>query len=115
MYKFSYAEILEDSSTESRARERDAFDRALELLVSAESAGLDTPECRAAMLFLQRLWGLLIRDLTDANNELAPELRADLVSIGLWNIREADRVLEQSSSNFSGLININRTIRDGLQ
>ncbi|GGF47925.1 flagellar FlaF family protein [Azorhizobium oxalatiphilum] len=115
MYKFSYAEILEDSSSEARLRERDAFDRALELLAAAEQAGPASSESRAAMLFLQRLWGVLIRDLVEASNELAPNLRADLVSIGLWVIKESDRVLNQTSQNFAALISVNRSIRDGLQ
>ncbi|WP_029005598.1 flagellar biosynthesis regulator FlaF [Azorhizobium doebereinerae] len=115
MYKFSYAEILEDSSSEARLRERDAFDRALELLVAAEAAGPASSETRAAMLYLQRLWGILIRDLAETSNELSPALRADLISIGLWVVKEADLVINEASQNFAGLISVNRSIRDGLQ
>ncbi|MGU3496914.1 flagellar biosynthesis regulator FlaF [Xanthobacteraceae bacterium A53D] len=115
MYKFSYAEILEDSGSEARLRERDAFDRALELLTVAQTAGVGSSESRAAMLYLQRLWGILVRDLAEPTNELAPALRADLISIGIWVIKEADQVINQASQNYAGLIDINRSIRDGLQ
>ncbi len=115
MYKFSYAEIMEDSTTEARGRERDAFDRAIELLVAAEIAGPTSIESRDAAMFLQRLWGILIRDLTEPTNELATNLRADLISIGLWVIKETDHIINERSDNFAGLIAVNRSIRDGLQ
>lgn len=115
MYKFSYAEIMEDSSTEARGRERDAFDRAIELLVAAEAAGPTSMESQAAVIYLQRLWGILIRDLAEPTNELASNLRADLISIGLWVIKEADQIIQERSNNFAGLIAVNRSIRDGLQ
>lgn len=115
MYKFSYAEIVEESGDESRARERQALDHAIELMTLAETRGVDSLEAQNAIQYVQKLWGFFIKDLTDAGNQLPEQLRADLVSIGLWILRESDAILNARVASFAGLIEINRVIRDGLQ
>ncbi|MBS7537959.1 flagellar biosynthesis regulator FlaF [Ancylobacter lacus] len=115
MYRFSYADILGDSGAEGREEERLALDHAIELLTRAEKSGPSSVEAAQAVLYLQKLWGFLIRDLSDPHNELADSLRANLISIGLWIIKEADQIVQERSTNFSGLIDVNRTIRDGLR
>lgn len=115
MYKFSYAEILDDAEDERRGREVMALEHGIGLLRKADATDATNPQTREALLYIQQLWGFLIRDLADANNGLGDTVRADLISIGLWIIREADRVLSGVSTNIDGLIDINRTIRDGLK
>ena len=56
-----------------------------------------------------------IKDLADPSNELGEALRANLISIGLWVIKEADQIMTEKSKNFSGIIDVTRTIRDGLR
>ena len=41
--------------------------------------------------------------------------RADLISIGLWIMREAEQIRLEKSSNFKGIIEVSAAIRDGLQ
>lgn len=115
MYKFSYAEILEDDVREARAREQAALDRAIELMTIAQERGFQSPEANEAVGYVQTLWGYLIKDLVDPGNELAENLKADLISIGLWAIKEADRVVNDPSKNFLALIEVNQTIRNGLK
>jgi flagellar protein FlaF len=115
MYKFSYAEILEEDVHEARAREQAAIDRAIELMTIAGERGRESPEAAEAVGYVQKLWSYLIKDLVDPDNELAETLRADLISIGLWAIKEADRVLNDPSKNFLALIEVNQSIRNGLK
>ena len=56
-----------------------------------------------------------IGDLGSADNELPKELRANLISIGLWLLREAEEVRQGRSDNFEGLIEVSQIIRDGIQ
>ncbi|MEL6065071.1 MULTISPECIES: flagellar biosynthesis regulator FlaF [unclassified Methylobacterium] len=115
MYGASYAEIMDESPALAREREREAFDRAIELMKRA--AGADaTPEVRQeATSFLQRLWSLLIDDLANPENALPTQLRADLISIGLWNMSRADQILRGDAAGFEALIYVNTLVRDGLQ
>ena len=48
-------------------------------------------------------------------NALPKELRANLISIGLWLLREAEDVRQGRSDNFDGLIEVSQIIRDGIQ
>jgi flagellar biosynthesis activator protein FlaF len=114
MYQFSYAEIVEDTAQDCRARERRAFDRAVSLLKLAKQNGPRSLEAVEALLFLRRLWSALMEDLVSPENGLPQALRASLISIGLWVMKEADQIRLEQSENFDGLIEINAILRDGL-
>jgi len=115
MYRFSYSEILEDAPQLASERERTAFDRALHLLRSAEAKDETGAERIAAIAFVQDLWNVLIRDLLDPENALPDALKADLVSIGVWIMREGGAVLSAPERSLTALIEVNTSIRDGLQ
>jgi flagellar biosynthesis activator protein FlaF len=68
-----------------------------------------------AIHFLNRVWTTFIDDLGSPENELPRELRANLISIGLWLLREAEEIRQGRSSNFEGLIEVSQIIRDGIQ
>ena len=115
MYKFAYAEILDEAGSTSREREREALDHAMDLLADAKAAGPDSKEMRTALLTVQKLWRFFIADLADTQNELPQALRVNLASLGLWIIQEADRILNDPSRDVGLLIDVNKTIRDGLK
>lgn len=114
MYRLSYAEIMESDCREARANEQVAFDQAIELMRIADSKGASSPEAVEAVRYVQKLWSFFIENLADPNNELSGALKKDLISIGVWTIAEADRILGDSSKGFSTLIDVNKSIRDGL-
>lgn len=116
MYRFSYSEILEDAPELGRLRERDAFDLALGRLRAVEARGTGAgPERNAAVGSVQDLWNVLIADLLDPENGLPDALKADLVQIGIWNMREVGAVLQSPERSLNALISVNTSIRDGLQ
>ncbi len=115
MYNFSYAEVLEEAPRDARQRERMAIEHAIELLECAEAKGPRSREAIDALDFVRRLWGMLIEDLANAENDLPKALRADLISIGLWIMREAEQIRQEESKNFRGLIDVTRSIADGLR
>ena len=115
MYQFSYAEVLDETPRGARERERQALDRSIELLEAADKAGVRSREAIEALLFVRRLWSVLIEDLGDPEYDLPQALRADLISIGLWIMREAEQIRLEKSANFKGIIEVSAAIRDGLQ
>jgi len=114
MYQFSYDEILDDAPSTARARERQALDHAVELLRAAEAAGPSSRETVEALSLLRRLWTVFIDDLASARNELPDALKADLISIGLFVLGEAERIRSGKSSDIHGLIEISHSISEGL-
>ncbi|KQP10230.1 MAG: flagellar biosynthesis regulator FlaF [Methylobacterium sp.] len=115
MYQFSYADIMEDAPEIGRERERAAFDRALDLMRIADRPDAATADRIAAAQFVQKLWAVLIDDLTSPENALPEALRADLVSLGLWSMRESNAVLSTPGHSLAALIEVNASIRDGLR
>ncbi|MCI0600223.1 MAG: flagellar biosynthesis regulator FlaF [Beijerinckiaceae bacterium] len=115
MYQRSYAEFLADNASECRDRERLALEHALHLLAKAEAAGPQSPAAIEALDFAGRLWNAFIQDLVDPENDLPNALKADLISIGLWIIKEAALIRSGESRNFRGLIEVCQIIRDGLK
>jgi flagellar protein FlaF len=115
MYQFSYADIQSDSIADAKNRERQLLDRSIDLLVAAQAKGAKSIQTIEALHFLNRIWTTFIDDLGKPDNELPKELRANLIPIGLWLLREADAIRRGDSDNFSGLIDISQIIRDGIK
>jgi flagellar protein FlaF len=115
MYQFSYGEIINEAAAGSRERERAAVGRSIELLQAAEANGARSREAVEALLYTRRLWAMLLEDLARTDNELPTELRASLVSIGLWIMREAEKLRLDESANFRPLIEVSTILRDGLK
>lgn len=114
MYQQRYAEIASESGKSARQRERQALETAIAKLALGKARGALSPEAFEATDFLRRLWSIFIMDLSNDDNGLPPDLRASLISIGIWVRREADLIDQGKSENFDGLIDVNQLIADGL-
>lgn len=115
MYRMSYAETEIDSVADARDRERQLMDRSIELLEEARAAGANSFAATEAIHFLNRVWSSFIDDLGNPDNALPRELRASLISIGLWLLRESEAVRQGETDSFDGLIEVSQIIRDGIQ
>lgn len=115
MYQFSYSEIQTDSVADAKDRERQVLTRSIDLLANARDKGARSQEAVEAIHFMIRVWTAFVDDLGNPDNELPKELRANLISIGLWLLREGEEVRQGRSQNFDGLIEVSQIIRDGMQ
>ena len=115
MYQFSYADIQTDSVADAKDRERQLLTRSIEMLSAASTAGRASMEAVEALHFTNRIWTNFIQDLGSADNALPKELRANLISIGLWLLRETEDIRQGRTDNFEGLIEVSQIIRDGIQ
>lgn len=115
MYQFSYADVQQDGVAEAREREREALNHSISLLTAAKANGLESRDAIEAVYFVSRLWVRFVEDLASPDNQLSDELKANLISIGIWVIKEAERIRQRQSDNFQGIIDISIIIRDGLK
>lgn len=115
MYQFSYSEVQTDSLADAKDREQQILSRSIDLLIAARDKGVQSQETVEAIHFMMRVWTAFIDDLGNPENELPKELRANLISIGIWLLREAEEVRQGRSENFDGLIEVSQIIRDGIQ
>ena len=114
MYEATYRAMLQDTTEQIRDNERRAFDKALALLRSAAKAGRGTRESVEALLFVNRLWTILLEDLADSENGLPDSLKASLISIGIWVLRRTEEIRQGHEEDFSALIEILESIKKGL-
>jgi len=115
MYEFSYNEVVDDSRQVMRVRERGALDRVIAMLRTARDKGENSREAIEAIFYLRRLWAIFLDDLKNPENELPEQLRAGIVSIGIWMNREIDRFRAGQTKDLTPMIEINEIIRDGLK
>ena len=114
MHKQRYAEILEDDQKVARERERMALDRSIELMEQATVEASNPAIVATAITFTSKLWTLLVEDLAAPANGLPKELKAQIVSIAIWILRELERLRSGASKGFDDLIEVSKAIRDGL-
>ena len=110
----SYDAVIEDGAREARGREQQALNHGIALLKRFQSGDLPPSEGAEALLYIRRLWTFFVEDLSSPRNGLPEKLRAELISIGLWIIGEADRIRQQGSTDVAELVAINTVIRDAL-
>jgi flagellar biosynthesis activator protein FlaF len=115
MYKFAYQENVETSSASGRDAERQALEHSLQLLRIAAECASTPVQMHQALNFVTSLWSFLLEDLAKPDNALPAELRASLISIGFWMLRESEAIGDGRSANIKGLIEITQMILDGLQ
>ncbi len=115
MYQFSYADIQTTSVADAKDREKQLLTRSIDMLSAAAAVGRDSMEAIEALHFTNRVWTAFVVDLGSSENALPKELRANLISIGLWLLRETEEIRQGRADNFEGLIEVSQIIRDGIQ
>lgn len=114
MYNASYAEVIDEAGSTGRAQEREAMLTAQALLTQAAAKGPRSREAIDALFFTRRLWSVVLEDLVASDNSLPDELKANILSIGIWVLREIDSIRQERSENFSGIADICEMIAEGL-
>lgn len=115
MYMKLYEQIAEDTSERIRDNELRALEHSILLMKKARDVGMASREMIEAVFFVNRLWGVLIEDLASRENELPEELRAKLISIGIWILRTTEDIRQGKEKSFDPLISVSQTIATGLK
>lgn len=114
MYQLQYADIQEDAVMDARSRERELMQRAISLLKTARDDKSNQFASIEAAHFTRRLWTALMSDLAQDDNQLPKELRANLISIGIWVLKELDAIRQGESEDYDGIIEVSETIAKGI-
>lgn len=115
MYQSSYDEILGDDQAAARRVEYQALDRCVLLLDRAASVPAPSREGVEALHWTRQLWATFMKELISDDNALPVEVRANLISIGFWVLKETDAIGLRTSTNYAGLSEICAIVRDGLR
>ena len=98
----------------SRNAEYRLFGQVTGALLDAQSAGAKGVTLIDAIDWNRRLWSSLAVDCMDDSNRLPGPLRAQIISLSIWVTKYSSQVMQQGAS-LEPLIDINRTIMQGLQ
>mgnify|MGYP001037783056 CR=1 FL=1 len=72
------------------------------------------PEYKDALWENQKLWMALRADLVLPENSLPPQLKAQLISLGIWVDNHTQKIL-RGQAKIQDLISVNRNIIAGLE
>ena len=97
-----------------RTTEYRLFGQVTRELIDARDAGpLEIGKRAEALDRNRRLWSTFATDCSDDDNGLPESLRAAIISLSIFVSKETSAVM-RGEADFEGLIEINRTIMQGL-
>jgi len=111
----AYQKIMEDDQSAARDRERQLFMEAVRAMEACDADPADMMSRVRAIAAVNRLWSALLCDLATPENQLPVDLRAKLVSIGIFVLRRLETLRSGGAGSFDGLIEIHRAIGEGLR
>lgn len=114
MYKTSYEQISRESVNTYRKSERDALMSAVRDIKSAIEIDPRSIDTIKACANLQKIWTILLTDVVTDGNKLSDEVKAGVISVGIWIQREISDIMAGKSNNYKGVIEITQIIADGL-
>lgn len=114
MYLKMYREIANTSQHNCRKIEHYVLLKAINNLKTGLETGPDSIGTVKACAQIQNIWTIFLAELISNEDHLPDELRASLISIGIWIQRELEDISAGRPANFVGLIEINQIIADGL-
>ena len=93
-----------------------AFTKAALLLEEAKKHTGNIEEYSKALRFNHLLWTIIQADLTEPDNQLPPEIKANVMSLTIFVDKQTTKALRSSvPTDLDVLININRNLAAGLR
>jgi flagellar protein FlaF len=102
------------AAQDAAATPREIEIRAFRYVNGLLAGAADAPARVAALAKALQLWTVLLGDLASDGNRLPDELRARLISLGLWAQREAAARMEDAAP-LTPLIELHRDMIAGLE
>lgn len=118
MSKDKYAAYSQQQKQNLTPREVEAmaFTKAALLLEDAKKVSGNIDEFSRALRFNHLLWTIMQADITEEENQLPPEIKANVMSLSIFVDKQTTKALRSANSNdLDVLININRNLAAGLR
>lgn len=108
----AYQKAQQSAETPSQVEYR-LFAQVTNALIAARDKQASGGELAEALDWNRRMWSVLSTDCGLEGNALPPQLRAGIISLSIWVSKHSSAVM-RGQENIDDLININRTIMEGL-
>ena len=103
----------QNAAEQPRQTEYRLFTDVTRKLISANDRNTLDTITMEALDWNRRLWSTLSTDCGSEGNSLTPELRAGIISLSIWVSKHTSLIMK-GSEKIEDLININKTIMEGL-
>jgi flagellar protein FlaF len=97
-----------------RTTEYRLFGQVTGALMNVQQDGVKAGALVEAIDWNRQLWRTLAADCMDDRNQLPREVRAKIISLSMW-VRKYSKSVTREGASIDPLIEINRTIMQGLQ
>ena len=114
MYHMRYSDVVEESGISARERESALFNRCIEKLIEVQVHNINSPIVIEAADFIEGFWIAIIEDLGREDNHLSNHLKASIISIGIYVMKEMNNLRNGVHVDIPTLIDISSSLRDGL-
>lgn len=108
----AYQKAQQSSETPSQVEYR-LFVQVTNAMIAAKDDGLRDADLAGVLDWNRRMWSVLSSDCGTKGNGLPDQLRAGIISLSIWVSKHTSAVM-RGEENIDDLININRTIMEGL-
>ena len=115
MFNTAFSETIEDDQSEARSHERELLERAMHSIRQADEDPGNAVLRVSAIQFNVRVWSFFLQDLSDDENQLPDDLKATLISIGIFILKHLQKMRGESQLSFGPVLSINETIMKGLR
>ncbi len=107
---------VQQANLSGRELEAMAFTRAALKLEDAKALADQPAEFAKAVRFNHLLWTIIQADIVEPQNQLPPELKANIMSLSIFVDKQTSKVLRtRDAADLDTLININRNLAAGLR
>ncbi|NKB43410.1 MAG: flagellar biosynthesis regulator FlaF [Alphaproteobacteria bacterium] len=114
--KYGAYQQQQKQSLSPREVEAMAFTKAALLLEDAKKVANDVDEFSRALRFNHLLWTIMQADITEDENQLPPEIKANVMSLSIFVDKQTTKALRSGDGkDLDVLININRNLAAGLR
>lgn len=114
MFSQAYSESMEDGQDDARSQEREVLGTSIRMMRASDAAPENYAKRVEAIYFTTRLWTHFLNDLASAENVNSDEMKAGLISIGIYIMRHIEKMRRDRKENFGTIVEVSKTIYDGL-
>ena len=115
MFTQAYLEATEDEQQTARDGEREIIERTIQMMIESDLDANDGNKRVAAIHFTMQVWSYFLNDLASSENHTPDELKAAIISIGIFIIRHMESMRKDPELRFKPVREISETIREGLK
>ncbi|MEM7069744.1 MAG: flagellar biosynthesis regulator FlaF [Pseudomonadota bacterium] len=115
MFIQAYEEVLSDEQGTVRESEREIISQTIESMQRCDAEPNDLLGRVKAIHFVREVWSYFLNDLASQENETPAELKASLISIGIFIMKHLEQMRNDKSVKFEPLVEISKSIEKGLE